>query len=75
MTPEKATEWLREIQAQVFNIGMPEWTVSVELAIDALKKQSADGCEGCKYIYKDEYEMPCLICKRSKMDKWTEDKE
>ena len=46
-----------------------------DIVIEALEKQSADGCEGCKYIHKDEYEMPCLICKRNKMDKWTEGNE
>lgn len=43
---------------------------SLRIAIKALESQEANGCEGCKYINKDEFELPCLICKRSKMDYW-----
>lgn len=41
-----------------------------DMAIEALDREAADGCDGCKYVTKDEYEMPCLVCKRNHMDKW-----
>jgi len=40
------------------------------IAMKALKIQDADGCQGCKYETKDEFEPPCVHCKRSKMDFW-----
>ena len=43
---------------------------SLDMAIKAFQAADADGCDGCKYITKDEYEMPCLVCKRNHMDKW-----
>lgn len=30
-----------------------------------------NGCEGCKYTSKDQYEMPCLVCRNSHMNMWT----
>ena len=35
-----------------------------------LEQGKADGCNGCKYISKDEYEEPCLRCKRNCKDYW-----
>ena len=35
----------------------------------------ADGCNGCKYISKDEYEEPCLRCKRNYRDYWRRGKQ
>lgn len=35
----------------------------------------ADGCDGCKYQSKDEYEMPCLHCARGNNDRWTAEDE
>lgn len=37
---------------------------------EALQATEHDGCEGCKYTHKDQYEMPCLMCKQSKQDLW-----
>lgn len=39
--------------------------------LDFISEQGkADGCNGCKYISKDEYEEPCLRCKRNCKDYW-----
>lgn len=38
--------------------------------LDFLEQSKADGCNGCKYISKDEYEEPCLRCKRNCKDYW-----
>lgn len=35
-----------------------------------IEQSKADGCNGCKYISKDEYEEPCLRCKRNCKDYW-----
>ena len=34
------------------------------------KYTEADGCNGCKYIAKDEYDEPCLRCRRNCKDYW-----
>lgn len=47
-----------------------EQAEAFDMAIKALQKQEHDGCEGCKYTGKDQYEMPCLMCKQSKKDLW-----
>ena len=48
---------------------------TIDIAIEALLSANADGCDGCKYVNKDEYEMPCLVCKRNHVDKWTPRKD
>ena len=54
----------------------PLWTITerdeeaIDIAIEALQATEHDGCEGCKYTHKDQYEMPCLMCKQSKEDLW-----
>lgn len=30
----------------------------------------ADGCEGCAFMDKEEWEMPCMKCKRACKDYW-----
>ena len=34
----------------------------------------ADGCQGCAYRDKDEWEMPCRKCKRNCKDYWRREK-
>jgi len=41
-----------------------------EICVEALEKQEADGCIGCKYETKDQYEMPCLVCKNNYQNMW-----
>lgn len=50
--------------------GYDELIKALRTAIEVLHDADADGCDGCKYVTKDEYEMPCLVCKRNHMDKW-----
>lgn len=33
-------------------------------------KEKADGCRGCAFEDKDEWEMPCAKCKRACKDYW-----
>ena len=30
----------------------------------------ADGCSGCAYMDREEWDMPCLKCKRNSKDYW-----
>ena len=50
--------------------GYDELIKALRTAIEVLQAAEADGCDGCKYVTKDEYEMPCLVCKHNHMDKW-----
>lgn len=42
----------------------------LDIAIESVKESYTNGCEGCKYMPKDQYEMPCLICKNSYKNLW-----
>ena len=35
-----------------------------------IEKQDADGCVGCAFYDRDEWEMPCAKCKRNCKDYW-----
>ena len=35
-----------------------------------IEKQDADGCTGCAFYDRDEWEMPCVKCKRNCKDYW-----
>ena len=37
---------------------------------EIIARQSADGCEGCKYGDNEEWDPPCSMCQRSKKDYW-----
>jgi hypothetical protein len=41
-----------------------------DLAISALEKEHADGCQGCAFTDVEEWEMPCAKCKRACKDYW-----
>ena len=43
---------------------------AIDMAIKELERQEADGCEGCTYTAKKEWEMPCAKCKRGCKDYW-----
>lgn len=34
------------------------------------EREKADGCEGCAYIDREEWEEPCAKCKRNCKDYW-----
>lgn len=49
------------------------WNVDIEaldMAIKALDRQNADGCSGCAFVNVEEWEMPCVRCKRGCKDYW-----
>lgn len=33
-------------------------------------KENADGCVGCSFMETEEWEMPCMRCKRNMKDYW-----
>lgn len=62
MTREEAIEHLKE-WGVVISSGHRKAVIN--MAIEALQETNGDGCDGCKYMDKDQYEMPCLICSKS----------
>lgn len=63
---------LRE-HCRTFSDGGEIWQKDIEAlgnAIKTLERQLADGCEGCTYKAKEEWEMPCVRCKRGCKDYW-----
>lgn len=49
------------------------WNADIEaldMAIKALDRQDADGCTGCAFANVEEWEMPCVRCKRGCKDYW-----
>lgn len=44
-----------------------EW---LQNAYHARQKQEADGCTGCTFRSVEEWEMPCVKCKRGCKDYW-----
>ena len=41
-----------------------------DLLAEAEKKEEADGCQGCAFTDTEEWEMPCVKCKRAGKDYW-----
>lgn len=55
----------------------PKTTITVTVTKDWLqnayrerRKQEADGCVGCTFASVEEWEMPCVRCKRGCKDYW-----
>lgn len=66
MTREEAIKKLEVFEPMVVD----DTREAIDVAIETLQATEHDGCEGCKYTHKDQYEMPCLMCKQSKKDLW-----
>lgn len=56
---------------------LPHSTYTVEafekadaILAEAQRKEEADGCSGCTFYDKEEWEMPCVKCKRACKDYW-----
>lgn len=47
-----------------------DYREALQICINALKKQNADGCIGCAFEDVEEWEMPCRKCKRGCKDYW-----
>lgn len=40
------------------------------LLAEAEKREEADGCQGCAFTDVEEWEMPCVKCRRACKDYW-----
>lgn len=73
MTEREAIEWLEEIKNSVRggDEGFDEKRKkALEMGIKSLKRDDADGCTGCAFEFVEEWEMPCVKCKRGCKDYW-----
>lgn len=43
---------------------------ALKYAVETIRKTSADGCSGCAFENVEEWEMPCMKCKRNCKDYW-----
>lgn len=43
---------------------------AISMAIEALKREAHDGCDGCRYEENDELTPPCASCKQNYMDRY-----
>ena len=41
-----------------------------DLLAEAEKREEADGCQGCAFTDTEEWEIPCVKCKRACKDYW-----
>lgn len=47
-----------------------EYAAAIRHAIDVIVQNEADGCVGCAFEDREEWEMPCKECKNSKRNYW-----
>mgnify|MGYP007080089686 CR=1 FL=1 len=67
------TEYNAILQLQDLKNHCKEFCADIEaldMAIKALDRQNADGCTGCAFANVEEWEMPCVRCKRGCKDYW-----
>ena len=49
----------------------PDFNELLKTALDNARNQiKADGCTGCAFMGKEEWDMPCRCCKRNCRDYW-----
>ena len=65
MTREEAIEWLKDMENITEN-----WSqdVALSMAIEALKRETHDGCDGCMYEHYEELTEPCTRTERKDND-------
>lgn len=69
MTREEAIELLTEVDRKANENGEDgDGFVALKIAIEALKREDHDGCDGCEHEPKDEFTFPCVICKQNFVD-------
>lgn len=67
------TEYNAILQLQDLKNHCKEFCADIEaldMAIKALDRQNADGCTDCAFESVEEWEMPCVKCKRGCKDYW-----
>lgn len=69
MTNKEAIELLTEVDRKANENGEDgDGFVALKIAIEALKREDHDGCDGCEHEPKDEFTFPCVICKQNFVD-------
>ena len=68
MTKQEAIEILEETGFVAHS--MTDVDTALDMAIEALKREDHDGCDGCKYEANDEYMTPCNKCKQNYKDEY-----
>lgn len=65
-------DWMKKIPLDELETFMDaiELTDAIEKAIKAIELEKADGCQGCAFEDREEWELPCDRCKRAKKDYW-----
>lgn len=70
MNKDRAVEILKSMTFLTNGYAVEEHAAAIKIAIEAIRTYYVDGCEGCKYMEKDQYEMPCVNCKNSHKNLW-----
>lgn len=53
-----------------------DFNTLLKAALDLAKEQAkADGCDGCAFYDRDEWEMPCKKCNRNCRDYWRKERK
>lgn len=69
MTNKEAIELLTEVDELATENGEDgDGFVALKIAIEALKRENHDGCDGCEHEPKDDFQFPCIICKQNFVD-------
>lgn len=69
MTNKEAIELLTEVDELATENGEDgDGFVALKIAIEALKREDHDGCDGCEHEPKDDFQFPCIICKQNFVD-------
>lgn len=66
MTREEAID----ILVGVIAANSEEENEALAMAIEALKREDHDGCDGCRYEANYELSLPCVGCKQNYVDKY-----
>lgn len=73
MTEVEAKEILEKLFSDSTNEVYPfteEFTEALHMSIEALERQSADGCVSCAYEAVEACEVPCKNCKNAYENCW-----
>lgn len=64
------------IQTANIDVANPiRYLTALNDVIDAIRKEDADDCEGCKFVGAKPWRLPCEACKRQAIDYWRGDKK
>lgn len=70
MTKNEAIKICLALRTEADAWGEDEASKALDMAIEALKREDHDGCDGCRYEANDEYMTPCNKCKQNYKDEY-----